>query len=240
MKLFLLFIPILLIPILGMFYWMYKSKTGELNLSKKSWHFKLLHWMWDVEFYEIKNACPYYWSIWVSIIVLLPYLLFRAIFTIGNWIFNKIPSINWSFLNKLKFIDKLPTINIPTSKREVYSNIYKKGKTYLVNIFIGFLILLLITALILLYIIPFVKFELLTAFIITGFITYVLTSYTIATVKPEWDIYHIDHYKNFGLGLFGIVSIPFVVIYFILESIFSKVFKTIKNYCPPIVWGNQK
>ena len=239
MKLFLLLIPVLIIPILGMFYWMYKSKTGELNLSQKSWHFRLLHWMWDVEFYEIKNACPYYWSIWVSLIILLPYLLIRGVYIAISWIFNKLPSINWSFLNKLKFVDKLPTINIPTSKREVYSNIYKKGKDYLKYFFIGVLNILLIGALILVYVIPFIKFNVKTALILTSFMTYVLTSYILTLIKPEWDEYHIDHYKNFGKSLFGIISIPFIVVYYILEYLFSKLFKTIKNYCPPIVWDNQ-
>mgnify|MGYP001355189236 CR=1 FL=1 len=239
MKLLLLLIPVLLIPILGMFYWMYKSKTGELNLSQKSWHFKLLHWMWDVKFYEIKNACPYYWSIWVSLLVLPLYVVAIGIYKAGNWMFNKLPSINWSFLNKLKFVDKLPTINIPTSKREIYNNIYKKGKDYLKYFFIGVLIILLIGALILLYIIPFIRLDVKTALILTSFMTYILISFILTLIKPDWDEYHIDHYKNFGLGLFGIVSIPFVVVYYILETIFSTIFKTIKNYCPPIVWDNQ-
>jgi hypothetical protein len=225
-----------ILSILGMFYWMYKSKSGELKLSSKSWHFKLLHWMWDIEFWEIKNACPYYWSIVVSLLLLPVYSVLRGLYIVGNWIFNKIPSINWSFLNKLKFLDKLPEINIPSSKKETYSLIYKKGKQYLINGFIGLLLLIALIGLIALYILPFLKFNLTAALLITGFMSYVLISYTLAIIKPEWDKYHIDHYKNFGLGLFGIVSIPFVVIYYILESIFSKLFKTIKDYCPPIVW----
>ena len=66
---------IVLIAFVGMFYWMYKARKGSLNLSKNAWHFKLINYMWEAEVSEIRNACPYYWSLVLSILIFIPYLI---------------------------------------------------------------------------------------------------------------------------------------------------------------------
>ena len=84
---------LLLTSFLGMFYWMYKSKNGELNLSTNSWHFKLLQYMWDTETYEVKNACPYYWGLVSSIIFAIIKLIFGKITKVY---YDNCPPINWN------------------------------------------------------------------------------------------------------------------------------------------------
>lgn len=224
---------LLLTPFLGMFYWMYKSKNEELNLSTNSWHFKLLQYMWDTETYEVKNACPYYWGLVSSIILLIPYLVIRymVIFPISKIPFNKIPKIKLPKLHISEKIDKnIPKINIPESKKQWFKLLYTKGKTIFTWVICG------ICGITVLYglfkIAPFY-----TAISILSVLLFVIFTVLLHIFKDEWDKYHIEHYGNFFKGLVGILSIPFIIIFAIIKLIFGKITKVYYDNCPPINWN---
>lgn len=234
--LFIIPLVIAFLSIIGMFYWMYKSRNGELNLSKNPWHLKLLYYMWDVELYQLKNACPYYCSIVLSLILLTPYLVIRYLIVapckwVGNWkIFNY--SVNRP---KIKFLDKLFTI--PDSKKQWFSLIYKYGKTILLWAFGIVLGIIAIGSIIAIFVFPWLKLTFTLALIVTGVILFVLTTILIHLLLPTWDEYHITHYQNFCSGFIGILSIPFVVTYKLLSFLFKPLFQVISDSCPPISWS---
>ena len=101
MKIALIILGIIAIgAFLGMFYWMWKARHGELELKKNAWHVKLLHYMWEFEINGRENACPYYWGLVVSILFLPVYLTVRyLLYTPYNWLGSK--------------LDKIPTIKTP-------------------------------------------------------------------------------------------------------------------------------
>ena len=93
--LLILLIVLPLLSVLGMFYWMYKSKNGELKLSENDWHVRLLSYMWDFETWEAKNACPYYWGLVFSILILPIYLLVRGGIYLYSYLAYKFPKISF-------------------------------------------------------------------------------------------------------------------------------------------------
>src|SRR5574343_116734 len=88
------------ISICFMFYCMYKSKNGELNLKKNSWHVKLLNWMWDFE-PSFENACPYYWTLNLSIQILPVFIIFKLFAYFLHFI-----EVAFSFVPKISFKTK--------------------------------------------------------------------------------------------------------------------------------------
>lgn len=237
MKILFTVLAIAVAAILGMFYWMYKARSGELELSAKAWHFKLLHYMWDIDILAVNNACPYYWSIVVSLIVLTPYIAIRYIIAVpSKWIVEHWPKSKKP--KKLRKPWRVPTINItvPDTLKGLYSLIYRKGKVILGWLFgIGMVIGCGYLAIWLL-IYPFTHFPVLMALLITGAIFFVLWSFMIHLAVPQWDKYHVDHYVMFCKGLWGIITMPFVVGYNILAAIFGGLFGIISDNCPPIKW----
>jgi hypothetical protein len=174
-----------LLSVLGMFYWMYKSKNGTLVLSKKSWHFKLKHWMWDIYYKDVKNACPYYWGLVFSILVLPLYLIAVSIYKLYLFIWDKLPKF------KVKKLNIKSPIHIPQSKKEAYTIIYKKSKNWLKFIFGLSLILIgwlgIIYAFWNIFIISYVTF-----IILLSFFTYIGLIILQTNLKPEWDKYLSD------------------------------------------------
>lgn len=214
-----------LISVLGMFYWMYKSKNGTLVLSKTSWHYKLKHWMWDIDFEDVKNACPYYWGLVFSILLLPLYLISLGISEGSLFIWNKLPKFK-----KLAF--KLP---IPQSKKEIYTKIYNNSKNWLKTIFTVLLVSILITWIIWLFWGIF-KSNVNVFIILLSFFTYVGVALLQTSIKPEWDEYHNDYWLHLFKGLFGLVTFPFVMIYKLLAYLFSKLTNTYNDICPSIEW----
>lgn len=221
-----IFLTTVFIAFVGMFYWMYKARKGTLNLSQNDWHLKLMNYMWEAEASDIRNACPYYWSLVLSIVILIPYLIIRYATVSYKYIKSLFP--------KKEVKIKPPKIEVKkeTSK---YSYIYSNSKQILEYIFIGILLLILLSILILsgfkLYT------ESLTIFIIIMSIAiYVTITLFLHTKKPELDIYHWNHYRNFFSGLYGILKIPVVLIIWIASIIFSKITNVYVDNCPAIVW----
>lgn len=217
---------IVLIAFVGMFYWMYKARKGSLNLSKNAWHFKLINYMWEAEVSEIRNACPYYWSLVLSILIFIPYLIPRYLYVFQKYICSLFPE------KKEKEVKVKSEIKKTTSK---YSFIYSKSKQILEQIMI---IILCISVL---YIIIFNMSSLYetsfrTFIICILIILYLAITLYLHTTKPELDTYHWNQYKNFFSGLWGILKIPFIVVGWILSSIFSKITNVYIDNCPAIIW----
>ena len=218
-----------LLSVLGMFYWMYKSKNGTLVLSKTSWHYKLKHWMWDISIRDAKNACPYYWGLVFSILLLPLYCLIKYTVKVIQFIWNKLPKF------KVKKLNIKSPIHIPQSKKEVYSKIYSNSKYWLKFIFGISLILILCSMLIYMFWNIFIL-NWKVFIILLSFFTYIGLAILQAIIKPEWDEYHNDHWVNLFKGLIGLILFPFVVIYNIFEYLFKKITKVYTNICPPIEW----
>lgn len=229
-------ITIACLSLSGMFYWMYKSKEGELDLSKDAWHFKLVHYMWETELWELRNACPYYWSI-VSTILLLPlYLPIRYLLVAPiTWISDKIksvPSLNLH-INTPKIFQKIPKFNIPDSKKQWYRYIYTKSE-YLLRLLFK---LIFFTSLIVVVIYPLIVVNTLWLAIIASSVM-LITFLTIMVhiFLPEYDKHHWDHYANFFISLGGICFIPFKLIGELIKLILSPIGNFYQNNCPPINW----
>ena len=213
------------VAILGMFYWMYKARKGELNLSTKSWHYKLKHWMWDFETYEGKNACPYYWGLVFSLLFLIPYIVVRYIITIVVYLYNLLPSFR-----SVKSSIKLPTI-IPATKKEAYNQIYRKSKTWLTNILIAVAVLGLLSL------------------ITTGFVAdwKIMLGFTIFFILVVLHVvlhenstlfyeYYSKHWISIFEGIWGLAQLPFILLYNLVKIPFEFIFKVYTNRCPPIKW----
>jgi len=223
--------------LIGMIYWMIKSKSGELSLNANSWHVKLLHYMWDFE-PSNQNACPYYWGLVCSLFVLIPYLFIRYILYkpfrfLSNWWDNHVPVIN---IKTPKFVDKIKLPVVPETKKQWFRLFYTKGQKIVLLFLGGICVIAATVALILLFVLPFVKFTLTVALIITSSMLFIALTILIHLLKEEWDKYHIDHYTHLFLGIFGIIGIPFVILYKLIVFIFSNLFEVISDSCPPINW----
>ena len=220
------------VAILGMFYWMYKARKGELNLSTKSWHYKLKHWMWDFETYEGKNACPYYWGLIFSVLILPLYIIVRYIFNFIVYLYNKL--LNFNKPKVLKYI-KLPII-IPLTKKKMYNKIYRNSKKWLLNGLLGIILLIAGINLIL----SFYKLFVLnwkSAVLLFSLLPGVILHAVMLITENE---YFIEHYWDYVMmiveGLFGIIKLPFILIYSLLKIPFEFIFKIYTNHCPPIKW----
>ena len=227
---FIIFLTIVFLAFVGMFYWMYKTRNGIINLNKNSWHFKLVNWMWEAETSEIRNVCPYYWSLVLSVLILIPYSILRYLYVFYKYIYSLFPE------KKKKEIKINPPKKIEIKKAPYkYSYIYSKSKNILEWIVIGtptlILLIILIRGVFQLYVESFTLFISIICILIYLGITLFLHD-----KKPNLDIYHWNHYRDFFSGLFGIIKIPFVIINWILSNIFYKLTNVYKNNCPGIEW----
>lgn len=220
---------ITLMSIFGMFYWMYKARKGELDLQSTSWHYKLKHWMWDFETYEGRNACPYYWGLVFSIIILPIYCISRLVFEIYEFINKKLP--------KSKLNIKLPTI-IPPTKKEMYSNIYRNAKDWLsiTLVIIGMLFFLYTIFKCYYNLFLFnINYFFIALFIVLVFIFSVLQN----AIKPELNKYWITPLNNLYNSIFSLIKLPFIIVYNIIKWPVVKIFKIVEDNCPPIVWDRK-
>ena len=222
----------------GMFYWMWKARHGELNLSSKAWHVKLLNYMWEFEINGRENACPYYWGLVVSVLFLPIYLVVRyLLYTPHSWLKDKLNNI--PRIKTPKFIEKIhiPTVNIPETKKEWFKLVYTRGK----DIFQWFLIIggatILFCLVLVVFIYPWLKFNGWVLITIELIILFLLTTTIVSLLKPEWNKYHIEHYENLFKSIFGIIAIPFVIIGAILKFLFSGIHNIYSRNCPPIVFN---
>lgn len=244
MKIFIiLLLSDICISFLGMLYWMYKSKEGELSLSSSSWHFKLLNWMWEAEIYNCNNACPYYWGIVLSIHILPIYLICKLIYIVYKWLDDKLPSFK-GFNVKLPKVP-LPEFNIPETKKQWWKLVYTKGKNILISCLTILFVGLGTIAIISLFIYPYLKFNLTFAIISSIIGIWAISSMIVHIVNKDLDKYHINHYTDVITGIVGLfktITIPLVLLWKLVEFVFSKLFKQIysvyKSNCPPISWNS--
>lgn len=209
------------VAILGMFYWMYKARKGELNLSTKSWHYKLKHWMRDFETYEGKNACPYYWGLVFSLVFLIPYIVIGYIVTMVVYLYDLLPSFR-----SVKSTIKLPTI-IPTTKKEVYNQIYRKSKTWLTNILITVAVLGLLSLITTGFVL---NWKIMLGFIIFS------TSVVLHENSTLFYEYYSKHWISIFEGIWGLIQLPFILLYNLVKIPFEFIFKVYTDRCPPIKW----
>lgn len=222
------------ISILGMFYWMWKAKSGELILDTNSWHVKLKIRMWDYEITGRENACPYYWGLVFSIIILPLYSLSKITDFIGDkikYIFKRL----FGNIKKPNININIPLPKLPETKKEMYAKIYSNAKSWL---FLGFIGILCTSALI------FIIALIISSYGINnnlGTITLIITIISSLiflqhNYKEEWDEYCYDHLVNLKDSLFGLISLPFIIIYHIFVYPIRKIFKIYEDNCPPIKW----
>ena len=230
-----LLLSLIAIPFLGMLYFMKKVKDGEITLSEKSWHFKLLKYMWDVNVESLTNMCPYYWSVVCSVIILIPYLFARYVNSFCNWLFD---SGTLAYIkNKAKKVstkkESKPLFIIPQSKKDMFSLIWNRGSEICA-------ILLVLTCLLvglifaLFYIYSVFTFNVIHGIILISIIIYVLV---VAFSSNYWNYREImlEPWVKFFNGLFGIVSQPFKLIWQLL----LKLFNVYENLCPAINWDSK-
>ena len=223
-----IFSTIVILSLLGMFYWMYKAKKGELDLRKSSWHMRYMNYLWDVEPYDAKNSCPYYWSLVSSLLLTPIYFLVKYLYLSCEYVYEKFLSkVN---INIPEFV-KLPVI----TKESIFKKLYKKSQIYLK---LGALSILIIVGLIAL-------FELLKNIFIVDLLAFKIVISTILILalciiqiikKPEWDKYFLDPVIDFFKSLLNLILIPFKILGAIFSYLGEVIFKVYKNNCPPINW----
>jgi hypothetical protein len=228
------------ISILGMFYWMWKAKSGQLDLSLNSWHIILKKWMWDFEPTGLENACPYYWGLVFSIIVLPLYLLILVLVKIHKFISIKLDILFDKIFGNIKkpninFNINVPLPKIPETKKEMYSKIYTNSKEWLT---IGFFSIIVIVIFILLIVFIFKSF---TANSYLGWFVLFILTFGISLIlqhilKEEWDGYFYNHVDNLFSGIKGLVQLPFIILFYLIRFPIIKIFKIYENNCPPINW----
>lgn len=241
---------IALASIAGMFYWMHKARNGTLNLEATAWHRRLMTFMWEVKTSDLKNACPYYWSIVCSLLILIPYLFIRYCLYMPykhwpswltfSWPESKVKHKPYKFkkCKKPRFVTEFNIWDyLPTTLRGVYQLLYRKGKTILGVLFTILWIGLVALGAVVFLIYPFVKLSFVWALVFEGTVLYALITLLVCMVKPDWNQYHWDHWKNLGLSLYGIVMIPFRVMWGLVSTLFSFLFDVISDNCPPINWS---
>jgi hypothetical protein len=248
---------LLILPFIGMFYFMTIVKNGEISFTTNSWHFKLLKWMWDVESKRLNNLCPYYWTVVLSIIILPVYCLFKLFFTIGEWYdekmdiisdkiglknrLNKIKIPELHLLDKLQLHSRYDNINNSLTKNNIFTIIWKYGKT----IFIYLILLLfisLICFLVNLYY-PSIKANtfIIFYFVITlifVFIFYFITNnyfyrLNVIVFEPIFELF--ECIGNLLKSLIGI----FLILFKIIGLIFEKLKIKYEESCPFINWDDK-
>ena len=220
-----------LIAVLGMFYWMYKAKSGELNLSTNSWHYKLKHWMWDFETYQGNNACPYYWGLVFSVLLLPFYCIVKYSVLLGFYIKNKLPSFS-----KPKVFSKLSIPNIiPPTKKEMYSKVYKNSKKWLLYILIAISTIAVLSLFIKGFMVDWKAMVIIFSIFIVVFLHILL--YENSEVFNE---YYSKHLINIFNGIVGLLKLPFLLAYELIRIPIQYIFKVYTNNCPPITWTTEQ
>lgn len=230
------------ISILGMFYWMWKAKSGELLLNSNSWHIKLKTWMWDYQITGRENACPYYWGLVFSIIILPLYSLSKYFFKITDFIGDKIKYVFKKLFGnikkpKLNINIHIPLPKLPETKREIYTEIYQNGKYWLIFGFIV-LVFLFLTISIIAFIIKSYNINSYFGTIVLSMILLAISVVLQHTFKEEWDEYYYDHFYNLFKSIVGLIQLPFIILYHIFAYPIKKIFKIYEDNCPPIKWIN--
>lgn len=215
--------------ILGMLFFMYKARKGTLVLSKTSWHIKLLVWMWDVDLDAVKNGCPYYWSLALSLDILPVYLLIRGIIVGGNFLdkkFKKLP--------KLPKIHLPINLQIPETKREAYTVVYRKGKDITKTLFAVILAVIAVVFIVLFLYKFFVTAGIIGVVVLASVVGFLSATLYAHAKHPELDHYHIDHYVGLGKSMWGIFSLPFIIAGYITNIPLKKFISWYDKSCPPV------
>lgn len=221
--------------ILGMFYWMGTIEEGECPVSSRAWHWKLIKWMWEADEHEVKNACPYYWSIWISVLVLPLYLFIRWIlFPFGKgiyFIWKKIrPKRN------LRTRWKMPEVAIPNGVKGVYTVVYKKSESILKAVFTILVVFSVLYIIIAGLLQAYSLFGLTVVAVMIGSGTFVIVTFYVWLVYPEYNRYHIDIYEKFFTAVMNLIWLPFKGVFAVIAWLAKKLFGIIKDQCPPIRW----
>lgn len=234
-----LLLSLIAIPFLGMLYFMKQVKDGEITLSEKSWHFKLLKYMWDVDIRSLTNMCPYYWSVVCSVIILAPYLIIRYFMKAIEWIHNlEVLKKATSFKIKKPLIiaskkESKPLFTIPQSKKDVFSLIWMKG-SYIFEIIIIIISSLSGIAFFVSLIYRSFSFDFMFGIYILSAMIYAL-SILVSYNYPKYKEIMFEPWVKFFKGLFGIISQPFKLIWQLL----LKLFNVYENLCPAINWESK-
>lgn len=235
---FITFVAVATLSLLGMFYWMWRAKSGTLHLKSDSWHVKLLNWMWDVDILQqATNACPYYWSIVCSVVVLPTYLALYAIFRVFGpvYVYIRKHTKGWfTDIKGYKWMDRIP--HVPTNVQEVYGTVYRSGKSILIDLLSIVGVVLCIVFVVAVFVFPYLAMSITTAVLVTALLLWIVGAIVLSIGWPEYDQYHTDYYADFVRGLGGILLVPFRLLWWILSTIIGKVFDVASNNCPPIEW----
>lgn len=234
-----LLLSLIATPFLGMLYFMKKVKDGEIALSEKSWHFKLLKYMWDADIRSLTNMCPYYWSVVCSVIILIPYLFLRYSGKFADWCENL---IKWDKLvnriilpvkkSKPKKESK-PLFTIPQSKKDIFSLIWRKG-SYIFDIFLIVAIFLSAAILLASLVYRSFSFNFMFGIYLLAAMIYAL-SILVSYNYPKYKEIMLEPWVKFFKGIGGIVSQPFKLIWQLL----LKLFNVYENLCPAINWESK-
>ena len=66
------------------------QQRSEIKLSPKSWHARLINWVFGFSPKDFRNLCPYFWLLIASIILFCLVTPFKLIIKILNWIAGRI------------------------------------------------------------------------------------------------------------------------------------------------------
>ena len=193
---------------------MYKSKKGTLILNINSWHVKFLEWMWNFPIANV-NACPYYWTIVLS-------LHMFPIAILAKYIIFPFCSL---FIPLIEKLEQSPSIKFPKIKLSE-SFVYKKSLKILKALAFVFIVVFLIFNIgIIVILTPKLWF-----YILLGGVLYMSSG--VLFFINDYDMI-IENYYEPVIDLFTsivrIISIPCIL----LGDLFSWIYQ---NNCPPIVW----
>ena len=212
----------------GLVYFMYKARKGTLNLSTKSWHYKLLHLMWNVEEQDLHNACPYYWALVVSIIIIPFYLIVKLLLLIGKI---------WPDRLTYKGIQPI-TISIPETKKQWSSLIWKHSKTVLTWIWYIIVVISLISFIVWAFWV-YIEFWI-SNWSIAAIITSIVIGTLIAALlfihvlnNEEYDEYFKTPFCNLFIALYYFIMIIPNLLWLGIKWIFG----IIGDMCPAIEWN---
>jgi hypothetical protein len=239
MKLFLLLTALFLgVPFIISLFWMKKVKNGTLTLSKNKWHYKLIHWMYDTNPQDLKNGCPYYWLLVLSIYILIPYSIIRFFIVKINNLFE----LYNDYKDKKDEAKKQKRAeNIEKVKKEIFKTFYNKNSLIFEYLGKFILICVILSITYILFIHPFVIGNPIIVVLILGCI------FSMVGIIFILNVFEKNINKFFDI-VFNIIAYIFKIIWkiiiFLPKMLFKRIAYLFKKYiapkyeeaCPEIEW----
>jgi len=216
MKIFLIILSIMtILPFIGMFLTMLLVKNGTIKLSTNSWHYNYMCWMWDTNQSQLKNVCPYYWSVVLSIYILPAYLIIKYMAD--------------GIIYLIDLLDYLPKINIPEEKQKIFKKVYSSSKSIL-----GWLMIIILG----LVIITFLVGILISLYNITTLWLYIgiLILFTLSLTYTIISITNEELANKIKNTLSKVFTPVFKTIKFPFSWIGTKILNLYVKSCPSIDW----